>query len=56
MAMMEIASNLKASARFFQVFDFVSQIKSVKNQVKTDLVSFPFKICLILFPWTSETN
>ena len=41
--MMEIASNLKASARFFQVFDFVSQIKSVKNQVKTDFGQFFFQ-------------
>ena len=33
MAMMEITSNLKTSGRFFQVFDLVSQIKSVKKLV-----------------------
>ena len=31
MAMMEIASNLKTSGRFFQVFDLVSQMKLVET-------------------------
>ena len=39
MAMREIASSLKASRRFFQVFDLVFQI----NSVKTDFGWFFFQ-------------